>query len=381
MSSTTRVIQADDKSLVRGLGHWQALAIVVGAVVGTGIYMRPADIMQLVNTPTAMMLVWFGAGLLSLLGALTYADLAARIPRSGGEYAFLRVTLGELPAFLFGWMRLTVGVGSIAALSVAFTVFLADVFPLRSAWYYLALPRLGFPMTIELGPRQLIAVLVIAGLAFLNIRGVAKAGLFQGCVTVIKVIGLLGLVIMVALLGHASSSPVNDSIMSDAAGSRTFAYSSALLAAMAAYNGWAGVAMLGGRSARRTAQRSVGVGGGDRCRDLALPCREPGVSARLVHHRHSKRQFHSACRCHQRCESRRNGCAGAACRSCAATPIHGFGTGRLALLSTDSTPRVLCHGARWLVAGITRPHFKNSANAGCRDYGSRPHGCTARRTW
>lgn len=113
-----------DEELHRGLSRWNALAIVVGSVIGTGIYIRPAFIAQLVGTPSANMLVWIAAGLLSLAGTLTYSELAARIPRSGGEYAYLRETLGEVPAFLYGWMRLTVGIGTIADLQ----------WPLQCSW-------------------------------------------------------------------------------------------------------------------------------------------------------------------------------------------------------------------------------------------------------
>jgi len=144
-----------EEGLHRGLTRWHALAVVIGGMLGTGIYTRPASIAQLVGSPSSIMAVWIGTGLLSLAGALTYAALAARIPRSGGEYAFLRVTLGELPAFLFGWMRLTVGVGTIAGLAVAVTVFLSDLVPL----------------------------------AILNTRGVAKAGQFQTGITTIKALG------------------------------------------------------------------------------------------------------------------------------------------------------------------------------------------------
>src|SRR5215472_16085227 len=89
-----------DEGLRRGLGRLHVLAIVVGGTLGTGIYLRPAVIAQLVQTPGRVLLVWCLAGLLSLAGALTYAELAARFPRSGGEYVFMRETLGEFPAFL-----------------------------------------------------------------------------------------------------------------------------------------------------------------------------------------------------------------------------------------------------------------------------------------
>jgi len=232
-----------DAGLVRGLNRWQALAVVVGNVLGTGVYIRPASIAQFVRTPASIIAVWTFTGVLSLAGALTYAQLASRIPRSGGEYAFLRTTLGELPAFLFGWMRLTVGVGTVAGLSVAVTLFLSDLLPLTPAWWSFRIPWQGPPLAVDVGPRQLIAVLVIAGLALLNIRGVAKAGRFQGWVTSIKVLGLLSLIGAVALLGHAASVPAS---VVDPGSTGPSAFSAAVLSAAVAYNGWANVAMLGG---------------------------------------------------------------------------------------------------------------------------------------
>ena len=183
-----------DEGLHRGLTRWHALAVVVGGVLGTGVYIRPASIAQLVGSPAMIMTVWIGTGLLSLAGVLTYAELAARIPRSGGEYAFLRVTVGELPAFLFGWMRLTVGVGTVAALAVAVTVFLSDLIPLAPPWMHLRIPWRPQPILVYIGPRQLIAVFIIVGLALLNIRGVGKAGRFQSWITTVKALGLPGLI-------------------------------------------------------------------------------------------------------------------------------------------------------------------------------------------
>ena len=95
------------------------LAIVVGGVLGTGIYIRPASIAQLLGSPTLILGVWLAGGMLSLCGALTYAQLAIRIPGTGSEYLFLRTTLGSLPAFLYGWMRLTVSPAAIGFQAVA----------------------------------------------------------------------------------------------------------------------------------------------------------------------------------------------------------------------------------------------------------------------
>jgi len=234
------------EGLHRGLTRWHALAVVVGGMLGTGIYIRPASIAQLVRSPSSIMAVWIGTGLLSLAGALTYAALAARIPRSGGEYAFLRVTLGELPAFLFGWMRLTVGVGTIAGLAVAVTVFLSDLVPLAPAWFQFANPWNPQRILLDFGPRQLIAVLVIAALAILNTRGVGKAGQFQAGITTIKALGLFGLIGAIVILGHAPAAPAAIPQGATPMEIGPSAFSAAVLAAVVAYNGWTNVAMVGG---------------------------------------------------------------------------------------------------------------------------------------
>jgi basic amino acid/polyamine antiporter, APA family len=141
-SSELRMPEASlgERALRRELGRPQMLAIVVGAVVGTGICIRPASIAQLLGSPTLILGVWLAGGILSLCGALTYAQLAIQIPGTGGEYLFLRTTLGRLPAFLYGWMRLTVAPAAIGFQAVAFTVFLGDVVGLGGPWFHLALP-------------------------------------------------------------------------------------------------------------------------------------------------------------------------------------------------------------------------------------------------
>jgi len=250
-------VQADsEEGLVRGLTRWHALAIVVGAVLGTGIYIRPASIAQLVGSPIWMVTVWIATGLLSLAGALTYAELANNIPRSGGEYAFLKVTLGELPAFLFGWMRLTIGAGTVGALAVASTVFLSDLLPLDGPWVSITSPWNPSTALVDLGPRQLIAVLLILGLATLNVRGVGKAGRFQSWITAAKALSLFVLIAAVTLFARSGRIPVDPTpAMPGLPGPITAsAFGAGVLAAIAAYNGWANVAMVGGevQDSRRT---------------------------------------------------------------------------------------------------------------------------------
>lgn len=263
MSTATAVLAGPvtDEGLKRGLTRFHALAIVVGSVVGTGIFLRPASIAQLVQSPFRVLTIWVGAGVLTLAGALTYAELAARLPRSGGEYAFLRKTLGEFPAFLFGWMRLTVGVSAIAAMAVAVAVFVSDLVPLGGLWWHYTFWCFGRSCPVDLGARQAVAVLVIFALAALNVSGVARAGRFQSIVTLAKVIGLVALIGVLAFAARAHAVDTNYSVTSSTAPG-VLSYGGALLAALAPFNGWANAAMVGGevRDARRTLPWALIVG-------------------------------------------------------------------------------------------------------------------------
>ncbi len=236
METHRATLEITDEGLQRALSRWNALAIVVGAVIGTGIYLRPASVAQLVQTPAAVTAVWLGAGLLSMAGALTYSDLAARLPRSGGEYAFLHATLGNMPAFMFGWMRLALGVSAVGAMAVAFTVFLSDFVALGDS------------------ARRVIPVLLIAMLAALNVLGVANAGRFQSFVTSVKVASIVALVVALMVLAPSQATPPESSILSPTTVGPS-AFGAALLAALASYHGWAQVTMVGGEV--RDAQRSL----------------------------------------------------------------------------------------------------------------------------
>ena len=243
-SSTTESPSRDDGALRRDLRRRHVLAIVVGSMLGTGIYTRPASIAQLLGSPAAIMGVWLVGGVLTLCGALTYAQLAMRIPGTGGEYLFLRTTLGKLPAFLYGWMRLIVSPATIAFLAVAFTVFLGDLIPLGSPWIQVSLSAGHTVRYLEIGPRQAITVAVILGLSWINSMGVGRAGNFQLLVTICKVIGLATLIAVIA--AFSPSAPQPTVILTPQQDPGVLALGGALLAVMAVYNGWANAALLGG---------------------------------------------------------------------------------------------------------------------------------------
>src|SRR4029079_18945805 len=112
-------------SLVRGLGLVAAIAVVVGDVIGTGVFLKARVMTCNVGTPGMVIAVWVVGGLLSLAGALTYAELAARMPRAGGEYVFIREAYGRLWGFLYGWTRFFVAsTGGLAGLAAGFAIFL-----------------------------------------------------------------------------------------------------------------------------------------------------------------------------------------------------------------------------------------------------------------
>jgi basic amino acid/polyamine antiporter, APA family len=252
-STTAEANSSGERELRRDLRRPHVLAIVVGAIVGTGIYIRPASIAQLLGSPALIIGVWLVGGILTLCGALTYARLAIRVPGTGGEYLFLRMTLGRLPAFLYGWMRLTVGPAVIGGLAVAFTVFLGDIVPFGGPWIHAVLPWGDGHNLVDLGPRQAITVAMILGLAWINTKGVGRAGTFQLVVTICKVVGLLLLLAAIALLSH---SPTEQTLLPSANQDPSpLACGGALLAVMATYNGWANAAILGGEV--RDAQRTI----------------------------------------------------------------------------------------------------------------------------
>ena len=175
-----------DSTLIRGLGLIAATSIVIGNVIGTGVFLKSRVMTCNVGTPGRVIAVWVVAGLLSLAGALTYAELAAIWPRAGGEYVFIREAYSSRLAFLYGWMRFFVAsAGSLAALAVGFAIFLnvllggtlnVDYFKLESA-------RLSDLFRAV----QVIALAAIALVTLINCASVSLGGTFASALTALKV--------------------------------------------------------------------------------------------------------------------------------------------------------------------------------------------------
>ncbi len=226
--------------LKRDLGVWGAASIVVGTVIGSGIFLVPKSMVLNVGSAEMVIFVFLFGGLLSLAGALTYAELSAAMPEAGGEYVYLREAYGPFFAFLYGWTQMWVAKsGSIATLATAFFTYLANFFPvLESVVTEFTLPLLGL-LTIKTG--QIFAMGVIAFLAWLNYFGVRVGGNVQVGVTIVKV-GLIILLIVVGLT-FPGGNTTNFTSQIPAAGG-VAGFFAALVAALWAYDGWNNVSMV-----------------------------------------------------------------------------------------------------------------------------------------
>ncbi|HTM50259.1 MAG TPA: amino acid permease [Bryobacteraceae bacterium] len=250
-------------SLNRDLGMWSAIALVIGTVIGSGIFIVPNTMARNMGSPDMVFLVWVVGGLMSLSGALTYAELSAAMPGAGGEYVYLREAYGPVWSFIYGWTQMWVAKsGSIATLATAFFLYLANFHPeLKQPVGAIPVPLgpSGGPLEINLG--QILAMVLIMGLGVLNYFGVRLAGNVQVLVTICKV-GLIFAVIAIGLgTGHGASSNFGSKVVSTL-GNPGSAFFAALVAALWAYDGWNNVSMVASeiRDPQRNLPRAL-IGG------------------------------------------------------------------------------------------------------------------------
>src|SRR3989442_2787064 len=196
---------ADNSSpkLVRGLGLLDATMIVVGSMIGSGIFITSADSAKNVGAPGWLLAAWALAGVLTITGALCCAELAAMMPRAGGQYVFLREAYGPALGFLFGWsLFLVVQTGTIAPVAIAFARFLGVFVPSVAGDHCLLAPIVLLPgYAISLSTEQLVAILLIALLTFSNTRGLRVGKIVQNSFTFTKTAALIGVIIIVLIFG------------------------------------------------------------------------------------------------------------------------------------------------------------------------------------
>jgi APA family basic amino acid/polyamine antiporter len=189
-------------SLLRELGTIDATMIVVGSMIGSGIFITSAESARYVGAPGWLLVAWALSGLMTISGSICAAEIAAMMPKAGGQYVFLREAYSPMFGFLFGWaMFLVVQTGTIAAVAVAFAKFLGVFFPRIAADQYLVEPIQLGGYAVSLSYQQLVAVALIAFLTMVNTRGLKLGKWIQNTFTFTKTAALIGLIVVGLLLG------------------------------------------------------------------------------------------------------------------------------------------------------------------------------------
>lgn len=202
--------EPDTKSqpqLVRGLGLFDASMIVVGSMIGSGIFIVSAESSKLIGSPGWLLAAWALAGLLTITGAFCCAELAAMWPKAGGQYVFLREAYGPSIGFLFGWgLLLVIQTGTIAAVAVAFANFTGVLTNTIAGDKYIISPRSFGAYAISLSTQQLLAIVMILFLTLTNLSGLKTGKLIQNTFTFTKTAALIGLIVVGLTLGWNENS-------------------------------------------------------------------------------------------------------------------------------------------------------------------------------
>jgi len=229
--------------LSRDLGVSQATAVVVGTIIGSGIFLVPAEMMQAVGSAKFVYLAWIAGGLLSFFGALTYAELGAMKPQAGGEYVYIRDAYGPLAGFLYAWTWFAIAKPASIATITTGIVRILGTFSVLS---FLSRNAISAPLSINYG--QMVAIAATLLISGLNYLGIKKAGEFQLIFTVLKVAIILGVVIVGFNYSAGSWHHFGESYAFSQGGITGFM--AALVAALWAYDGWNDLNMVAGEVRR-----------------------------------------------------------------------------------------------------------------------------------
>ena len=193
----------DSKTFARRLGLFDSVMVVVGVMIGSGIFIVSADMARQIGSAGWLLVAWLFAGALTIAGALSYGELAAMMPRAGGMYIYLREAFSPLWGFLYGWTLYTViQTGTIAAVAIAFARFSGVLFPWVSEEHYIISPaHISSGYAVSLSTAQLIAIAMIVILTWTNSRGLEYGKIVQNVFTVAKTAALLGLIVLGLTLG------------------------------------------------------------------------------------------------------------------------------------------------------------------------------------
>src|SRR5947209_1242892 len=205
--------ETGNTEFVKGLGLTSATTLVMGSMIGSGIFIVSAEISREVNSPALLLGAWLVTGFMTIVGALSYGELAAMMPKAGGQYIYLRESLGPLWGFLYGWtLFLVIQTGTIAAVGVAFGKFLGHFFPSVAAdnwiWYIGHVPPIHVGpmvlgnMDVGLNTQNLAGIVIVILLTVINIFGIRTGAAIQNIFTIAKVSALAGLVVVGIFIGR-----------------------------------------------------------------------------------------------------------------------------------------------------------------------------------
>ncbi len=239
-----------DSAHERFLTLTHATSLVVGIIIGTGVFLKTASMAQAVGTPTLVLTAWVVAGVVAMLGALCFAELGALLPHAGGEYVYLRTAYGEIPGFLFACNAFVLGGAAVAAYGAAVAIFISDIHPLGHEWLNREVHLFGVAFTFTFGARQLLAIGVIAVFAAINCAGVMLGGRVQSILTVAKAVAILGVALGVFLFGGTGT--VENLAAPGSTNGGIAGFGAAMFSALWAYSGWQFLPMAAGEVRERS---------------------------------------------------------------------------------------------------------------------------------
>jgi basic amino acid/polyamine antiporter, APA family len=257
-SLTMTVPDQFGERLPRRLGLWSAVAVLVGSTIGSGIFRTPAGVAARVDDAPLFLLAWVLGGIVVLCGALTYSELAAAFPRSGGVYAFLRESFGPLPAFLFAWAELwIIRPGAYGVIGIT-----ASAYTLRTLGYDPAAIVIAMG-SVDIRSEQLLGAIYIAIVGAVNYFGIHRGAILQNLSTAFKVGALVLLVVLGFALGRSAGMP-EGGVFAQRAAVGLSPFLLAMVAILWAYDGWADLAFVGGevKDPQRTLPRALLIGTG-----------------------------------------------------------------------------------------------------------------------
>ncbi len=224
--------------LERKLGLGDSVFLVIGSVLGSGIFLTSGIMAEDLPSPLFLWLAWLVGGLLTMGGALAFAELGAQSPNAGGPYVYLKEAYGSLPAFLYGWAFFwIIGGGGIAALAVGFAEYLGSFIPVLSLSHVVFEFTVG-PIRIHPSYGQLVAVVAIVLLSGLNIRGIQTGARLQNAFAVVRIAALLGLAGLGFALGKKSGIQSLSQVFQGSSGVRWSSFALALIPVLWTYDGW-----------------------------------------------------------------------------------------------------------------------------------------------